>query len=189
LTTRSQLFSRPPAWFPSANRRGRGIPEPAESWLFETGSLTRRLRALCGDDFRVRVLGQDWQRPCADETRLLRLRAGQRAVVREVLLQCGDRPLVAARSVIPARTLHGAGRRLARLGRRPLGEVLFRDPRLERTRLELAELAAATWRPELSGAAGTGRTWGRRSLYRLGHGTLLVAEFFLPALFEREHSR
>ena len=66
------------------------------SWLFEAGSLTLRLRRLCGDDFRVVLLQQSWRQPYAEESRALRLRAGQRAVVREVALQVWEKLLPAA---------------------------------------------------------------------------------------------
>ena len=189
MTTRSLLFARPPAWHHVRASQSHHVPPGAESWLFEAGSLTRRLRALCGPGFRVRLLRQEWARPFADETQALGLLHARRAVVREVLLQCGDRPLVAARSVIPAETLRGARHGLARLGTRPLGEILFRDPRLERTHLELCAVEPRQWRRELAEAAdATGRIRGRRSWYRIGPGRLLVAEFFLPALFALEQS-
>ena len=162
------------------------MPADVASWLFEPDSLTQRLQGLCGDIFRVTLLGQGWTKPYAEEARALRLRAGQRAFVREVALQDGDQPLVLARSVIPARTLHGADRRLAHLGTRPLGQILFADPRLKRLKLELTLAGQSHWRPDLFEGAGsaTRSIWGRRSLYSLGPGhPLLVAEFFLPSLF------
>ncbi|BBL75773.1 chorismate--pyruvate lyase family protein [Methylomagnum ishizawai] len=187
LTTSSPLFTRPPVWRPVRPGQSHHIPPGAESWLFEQGSLTLRLRALCGPEFRVRLLRQDWAQPYADEARALGIPQLRRAVVREVLLQCGGRPLVAARSVIPADTLRGAGHALARLGTRPLGEILFRDPRLERTHLELTALEPRLWRRELAATLGlAGKIRGRRSCYRIGPGRLLVAEFFLPALFALE---
>jgi chorismate--pyruvate lyase len=187
LTTRSQLFARPPEWRPVRPSQSHHIPPGAESWLFEASSLTRRLRALCGPEFRVRLLRQDWARPYPDELQALGIPPARRAVVREVLLQCGDRPLVAARSVIPAETLRGARPGLARLGTRPLGEILFRDPRLERTHLELCAVEPRQWRREIGGTAGfSGKIRGRRNWYRIGPGRLLVAEFFLPALFALE---
>ena len=185
LTRRSELFDRPPRWLRVRHSPGLPIPPHTASWLFETGSLTRRLRTLWGEEFRVRVLSQGWSRPFADEVKALGLSPGRRALVREVALQRGDRPLVLARSVIPARTLKGVDRRLAHLGTRPLGEILFADPRLERKRLELAEIGTGAWQEALRGALDlSANAWGRRSLYTLGPGhTLLVAEFFLPEFF------
>jgi chorismate--pyruvate lyase len=190
LIPRSQLFIQPPRWFRVRHRRNRTIPPHIASWLFEAGSLTRRLRALCGEGFRVRLLRQAWDRPFAEEAEALGLAAGRRAVVREVALQRGGRPLVVARSVIPARTLKGVDRRLAHLGTRPLGEILFADPRLERKTLELTEIDVGLWQKDLRGNLDlSARIWGRRSLYALGRGhRLLVAEFFLPELFAPERN-
>lgn len=192
MTIRSQLFSRAPDWFQLGSSQRRRIPEDLHSWLFEPGSLTRRVRGLCGNEFHVRVLQQNWLRPFTDESRTLRLRLSRVALVREVMLQCGEQPLVVARSIIPASILRGTQRHLAYLGNRPLGEILFSDPNLKRLGLELAVVERAKWLPErskaLDFAESSDRIWGRRSLYAVAHGNLLVAEFFLPSLLEREAS-
>lgn len=182
----SQLFTRPLRWRRACPGSSASAVAPGElqSWLQEAGSLTLRLRRLCGDSFRLVVLDQAWQKPFAEEARLLRLRPGQRALVREVSLQDTDRPLVVARSIIPLHTLHGADRRLARLGNRPLGHLLFADPRLQRLDLHVTRVEPAQ---RLAGAfdSGSAPIWGRRSLYSLGRDhTLLVAEFFLPELMQ-----
>ena len=69
-------------------------------WLQDHGSLTRRLQSIC-PHLRVQRLSQHVIPPLPDEYRQLGLRRGQRALVREVLLICGDIPLVFAHSVIP----------------------------------------------------------------------------------------
>ena len=51
-------------------------------------------------------------------------------------------PWVFARTLIPARTLRGRGRRLTRLGSRPLGQVLFADPKVRRDPVEIARIVA-----------------------------------------------
>ncbi|HYE37642.1 chorismate--pyruvate lyase family protein [Methylocaldum sp.] len=190
MTTRSQLFSRAPAWFQLGSSQRSHIPEGLHSWLFETGSLTSRLRALCGAGFRVRLLRQRWLRPFAEESRALRLPPSRLALVREVLLQCDDQPLVLARSIIPADVLRGTQRHLAYLGNRPLGEILFSDPKLKRLRLQLATIENEKWRLDLSNAVdiaqSSNRIWGRRSLYAIAHGNLLVAEFFLPTVLKQK---
>ncbi|WP_348759287.1 chorismate--pyruvate lyase family protein [Candidatus Methylocalor cossyra] len=186
MTAPSQLFSRPPRWVPAADPRW-SVPPAVAAWLFEPGSLTHRLKALCGAEFRLRLLVQTWARPFPDEARALDLSAAHRMLVREVLLQWQDRPLVAARSIIPTRTLRGPLWGLARLGERPLGELLFASPRLERSGFELAEVDPAAWRSERVGMLELGtRAWGRRSRYVLDQGPLLVAEVFLPSLFHFE---
>ncbi|NJM13556.1 MAG: chorismate lyase, partial [Synechococcaceae cyanobacterium SM1_2_3] len=105
--------------------RSRLSPPGLADWLLNSGSLTRRLRLHCQSRFQVRVLGQGWGRPMADEARALGLRLGAWAWIREVQLLGDGQPWVFARTLIPADTLRGRGRRLTRLGTRPLGEVLI----------------------------------------------------------------
>lgn len=158
-----------------------------KSWLRESGSLTRRLRALCGPAFRVAVLGEDWRPPFPLEA--VRLRSDPRRLVwtREVALHCGDRPLIVARSLIPGGLLQGRHAQLSRLGQRPLGEWLFTNPDLRRLALEFARVEPDRWRglPALAEAHGN-TIWGRRALYRIAGQRLLVCEFFLPELFRLE---
>ena len=143
------------------------------------------MRQACIGQFRVRVLSQGWGRPLRSEARVLRLRHGERCLVREVHLLCDKRPWVFARTIIPATTLSGPQRRLARLGSRPLGAVLFADPSMRRGAVQIAALTArhvmfarATrnlmQRPQ--------RIWGRRSVFRVADKPLLVSEFFLPGI-------
>jgi chorismate--pyruvate lyase len=154
-------------------------------WLFDPGSLTQRLRALCGNRFRVHVLSQHWSRPRYDEARALQLRLDAWAWTREVQLLCGDQPWVFARTLIPARTLNGWGRRLTRLGNKPLGAVLFADFRVQRGPVEVARISA-THRLHQRAFAGftepPDAIWGRRSVFKRADEPLLVSEIFLPDL-------
>lgn len=161
------------------------VPATVASWLFDPGSLTRRLVARCGGGFRVRVLGQGWARPLLNEATRLGLPPWQVALIREVQLLCEETPWVYARTVIPHSTLRGAQRHLAHLGTRPLGAVLFADPGLRR---EDVEVACMTARHRLFHTAVQGlpeppaRIWGRRSVFFTGGKPLLVNEVFLPTL-------
>ncbi len=107
-------------------------------WLLHTGSLTRRVQQACAGRFRVRVEMQGWARPRLDEYRALGLRWGRIAFIREVHLLCDEQPWVFARTIIPVSTLRGRERRLAHLGSRPLGAVLFADPHMQRGPVEVA---------------------------------------------------
>ncbi len=154
------------------------VPAQWRPWLFDQGSLTARLVAKSSGDFRVQVLAQRWALPSADERRALGLGLRERALIREVLLHgCGD-PWVYARSVLPRALLRGRYRFLRRLGTRPLGALLFRDPALRRGPIEVAQPPLPA-RPELGRASAT-RAWQLRSLFYLGDQPLLVAESFLP---------
>lgn len=155
----------------------------AREWLQDTGSLTARLKGRCKISFRVRLLSQGWGRPLYSESRLLAMGNREIALVREVELVCDGVPWVFARTLIPATSLAGPARRLARLGERPLGEVLFSHRQMERGSTEMSRLtprhplfAEATGRLELPVAA----VWGRRTLFYLGGKPLLVNEVFLP---------
>lgn len=149
-------------------------------WLLDEGSLTARLIAASGGDFRVRVIAQSWQRPHADEARALGLRAASRALVREVALECGGEAWVFARSIIPETTLRGELRHLRRFGSRSLGALLFASPRSRRGDFELSRIEAGdAFLPE--GLAPARAVWARRSVFRLRDRALLVQEVFLPA--------
>ena len=163
------------------------VPAEIEPWLFDEGSLTRRILFNCKNDFRVEILSQDWQRPMLNEAMRLGAHAEHRALIREVLLYCGETPWVFARSVIPRKTLTGPRRFLGKLGNRPLGAILFSDPGIQRDALEIACIkqgqrmfAKATARlNELPDSI-----WGRRSVFYLHKKPLLVNEVFLPSIIK-----
>jgi chorismate lyase len=160
------------------------VPGDMLPWLYDRGSLTARIKRACPEGcFRVKVLKQRWGRPLYGETRLLGMRQGGWAIVREVELRCNGVPWVFARSLIPAVSLRGAARRLSMLGDRPLGELLFSEPGMRRGLIQVARLLprnrlfeAATGRMK----PAPGEVWGRRTLFYMADQPLLVNEIFLP---------
>lgn len=178
---------REPHWATWGRVRQHDLPGGIEHWLRDRGSLTARLKSASGGQFRVNLLSQGWARPLDSERRLLGMRQGSIAIVREVELVCGGVPWVFARTLMPVRSLTGPTRRLAMLGTRPLGEVLFADPSMRRGVTEMARLvpgcclfASATQHlPEAK------VIWGRRTLFHLSDKPLLVNEIFLPGIPER----
>ncbi len=154
-------------------------------WLINCGSLTDRLRERCAA-FSVELVFQEPRRATRDE-RFLAGGRGERALVREVFLRCGRTRVVFAHSVTRLASLRGAWRGLARLGARPLGAVLFADPRVRRRPLRYRKLGP---RDELHARAcvAAGRRlpalWARRSLFTLGKSPILVTEIFLPEILE-----
>lgn len=162
-----------------------GVPADVRPWLLDDGSLTRRLTQACDDRFRVEVLYQGWQRPMINEAMRLGLPLQQQALVRMVLLYCGDVPRVFARTVIPCSTLQGPLRFLSHLGNRPLGAVLFADPGIHREEMELTQIDKrhSLFNMALQASDNTAeKIWGRRSVFQLRGSPLLVNEFFLPEL-------
>lgn len=173
---------REPRWYSGAGLRQAELPPALGDCLLDRGSLTQRLRAACPGTFRVRLLGQQWTRPSPAEMRVLKLPGSQGVWTREVYLLCDEAPWVFARTLIPPGTLQGRCRRLKHLGVRPLGEVLFADPNVRRGEIEIARFT-----PEhaLHQAAAQGlirlRTpiWGRRSVFYVNGGQLLIYELFI----------
>jgi len=190
LTHKSFLFEREPNWLPAWRVRQGNIPSPVRSWLYERASLTQRLRNTCGHAFQVRLLQQCRAKPFQGEAKTLQISNGQHALIREVLLQCDRQPLILARTIIPHRTLRGAHRRLSSLGTRPLGEVIFSYPRLQRLKLEVTHVLKRDWSAEsMAEMAPDSGVWGRRTVYSLSGRKLLVCEFFLPAVLALEERR
>ncbi|RUQ34180.1 MAG: chorismate lyase [Candidatus Competibacteraceae bacterium] len=174
-----------PRWQTHPPPSSRLWPPDLSHWLFDAGSLTQRLLQRCPGQFRVQVLRQGWTRPDHDEAAALGLRRDAWAWTREVRLCCDEQPWVFARTVIPARTLRGRGRRLTRLGTRPLGAALFTDPGIRRGPLEVARIAAgqSLHQRAVAGCADpSAARWGRRSLFWLDGSPLLVCEIFLSNL-------
>jgi chorismate lyase len=157
-----------------------------QSWLGDTGSLTQRVIQHCDNrSFRVRLLRQRWGAPLNSERRLLRLRRGAVALLRDVELQCDDVPWVFARTLIPVTTLKGSARRLMQLGERPLGAVLFSDPGVTRGSTQITQLRPGHTLFDIACehyAEPPQLLWGRRTLFYLSKRPLLVNELFLPDL-------
>lgn len=175
------LRSRP-LWQPRQQRITDPPPAGLRDWLFDTGSLTRRVQCACPGRFSVEVLSQGWERPMHNEARRLGLRTGHLALVRQVHLLCDGQPWVFARTVIPQSSLGGPRRRLFRLGARSLGSVLFADPGVCRDEIEVCH----TWRGQDLHALATcyngaraESLWGRRSVFYLQGQPLLVGEVFM----------
>ncbi len=171
-------------WQPHHRFLRTAIPAELCSWLLDSASLTLRLQQLCPGCFEVRVLSQQWGRPHPDEVRALGMRRNRKAIIRQVQLLCNGTPWIYARTVIPVSSLRGRLKRLARLGTRPLGGVLFADPGMRRGGVELARIlpGEALHRAALGASCRSAQAiWGRRSVFTLARHPLLVSEVFLPA--------
>ncbi|MNN31522.1 Chorismate pyruvate-lyase [compost metagenome] len=89
-------------------------------------------------------------------------------------------PWVFARSVASRSALERGGLDLETLGSRSLGELLFCDQAFIRHPLEVCRYPQA-WLPA---EAQHDALWGRRSRFERDGLDLLVAEVFLPALWQ-----
>ncbi|VVN37928.1 Chorismate pyruvate-lyase [Pseudomonas fluorescens] len=167
-----------PLWLPQSQLNP--LPDtPTLDWLFDEGSLTRRLTGLSSDAFSVTPLFEGWQALRTDECAALGLAEGSEGWVREVYLRGHDQPWVFARSVASRSALQGDGLHMDELGSRSLGELLFCDQAFQRGSIEVCHYPAH-WLPSQCRAAGL---WGRRSRFDRGALSVLVAEIFLPTLW------
>ena len=173
-----------PFWQPGAQLRRAELPDEWRDWLLDQGSLTRRLQQHCAGRFSVELLCQRLQRPMLSEARALGRPATELALVRQVRLYCEQQAWVFARTIIPLPSLQGGLQRLTRLGTRPLGEVLFADPKMRREPVEVTRIGPQHALHRLAGTDGQAILWGRRSVFTLQQRPLLVSEFFLPGLLE-----
>ena len=154
--------------------------------MLDNASLTSRLRGFCRGEFSVQVISQQSSPPLYDERVALGMCRAESSLIREVFLCCDAIPFVFARTIIPARTLRGGGRRLARLGSRPLGALLFADPKAGRESMQVASLNSRhiLYHKALQGAEKSSPLlWARRTRFSYYSSPLLVNEIFLPELF------
>ena len=121
------------------------LAENVQSWAYEPGSLTKRLRSYYGDAVTVKLLFHKWRRPFLSERRLLKLPGHRYCLTREVLLHADSKPLILARTIIPEKTVKAARRNLNHLGTRPLGEVIFSYPDLERVEMQITCIQPHEW--------------------------------------------
>ncbi len=174
----------------SIHSRYRWLKRPCSSdlyhaWLIERSSLTARLQQRYRD-FSVQSQLNHYAKPSQEEASALRLTAKHTALIREVIL-CGEggRPLVFAHSVLPRKSLRGAWRGLGRLGNKPLGAVLFANPKVKRAAFSYKKLTANHVLYQIATRHLVSKPvflWARRSVFNLNEANIMVTEVFLPNL-------
>lgn len=162
-------------WFDADQLDSYVAPDPVGGWLRERGLLTQRLRASCKEHFRLEVLADTGLQAPADDVHL-----------REVLMCCGDRPCIYARTLIPAATAK-AHPWLRSLGNEPLGERLQDRDGVKRSDFRFAALGAGTPEarqllPEDLANSTTDILWARSSTFSIGAHEISVTEIFLPGI-------
>lgn len=173
-------LSEEPPWRPMARFTARELPQSDRHWLLDDGSLTSRLVALSGGNFRVDRLYQGWQVPRPSERRLLDLPSRELALIREVVLLASEQSVVFARSVFPLSCLTGSLSHLRRLQTKPLGAILFKHPGMRRSPFELASMPGRSgYLPEALHQSEP--AWGRRSRFIIEGKSLMVSEVFLSS--------
>lgn len=176
----SFLFTQDPQWKKVRSGIRKDFSADVSSWVYEKNSLTKRLRDFYGDSVTVEILFHRWKPAYLSECRLLNLPHQQFNLIREVLLHADGKPLILARTILPDRTIKIAKRNLSHLGTRPLGEVIFSYPKLERLGLDSCCVPSHFWADSLMNKVSIEQPiWGRRTVYAIQKQTLLVSEFFM----------
>lgn len=165
------------------------VNDDLQSWLLDPSSLTTRLKSHC-KNFRVELLGQHITN-CDENEAVALIPAGEKVLIREVILFCDDTPQVFARSLLPLSSLTGEEQALASLGTQSLGQVLFNNPSLKRNKIEVAQfdqnssiaILIKNLPKSLMPNLLPENLWGRRSIFLLENKPLMVAEVFLPGSY------
>lgn len=144
------------------------IPLTVQSWLFEKGSLTARLKQVC-QQFDVKVQSEKWiEKTFENETALL---PAESYWCREVVLHGDGKPWVAARTLI-SKDLLTHYQSLFTLGDKPIGEWLFSLS---------AQRIGIQWAKDPESGL-----YARRSLFLVQEMPLLISELFLENSLIRE---
>ena len=152
-----------------------------QRWLLAAGSMTAQLQAL--GELSVRSLHEHESTLPEDEADFLGVPPASPCLLREVALCVDDAPCVFARSLLPLSSLTGTNAVLATMAARPLGSELFRAPEAERRTMQACLLPGEQLPQNL--ACQQPELLARRSLFLKNGLPLLVAECFLPALWQR----
>lgn len=145
-----------------------------KAWLTYPGSLTTQLRYVTGGALEHRLCWQAFGYPTQDEAQALGIKTDELVWIREIQWWCHGKLAVAARAIIPKKSLAGKGKQLRNIGHRSLGDVLFSDTNLKRNPFEVSK--------SISG-------WARRSLFYFHGQPVLVHENFLAPIFSYDIKR
>lgn len=155
------------------------------NWLFDQGSLTQRLTRLCNATFTVQLLSEGWQPLTDDECQALNIVSNSCGWVREVFLCDGQKPWVFARSVAGQAELEASGFDISQLGTRSLGELLFSHQAFSRGAMHICQFPCRQL-PSIAQqqTSNQSHVWARRSCFQKNSLGVLVAEVFLPNLWQ-----
>jgi chorismate--pyruvate lyase len=170
-------------WMPAERLGAVSIEPRLRQWLIGQGLLTARLRAVGGEQFRVR-LAEQFSALLDATTRQDLGTTDTAALFREVSLQVGAATWVYAQSIIPDSTL-GLFPWLAELGDSPLGETIGSMSGVTRQPYEFAAIPAAhplALRVLALISERPAEIWARRAMLRLRGAPLIVQELFCPSI-------
>lgn len=166
-------------WYSPKQIPAHAIPPSLREWLLYKGSMTRRLKRLCGQ-LTIELTSNEIARPHFSEAKILEMRMRSVALIREITMVADGEPWIWARTVMPLSSLRGKARRLRVLKQVPLGKILFKDKSITRSPFSLAKLD-----PKVFSAESQYPAFARRSFFYLSQKPILLTEIFLPDLLKR----
>lgn len=175
------IYSLEPVWHKNTQ------PEmPSELTIAD--SMTKYMQQASKQSFQVKLLAQTFKNPRPSEAFLLSISKYRGVMVREVYLLCDDQICMFARSLFPIDTLFGKGWQLQYLGEKPLGSLLFNDPKLGRSPFDFVKLHF--WDEDYEKATThlaikPDFLWARRSVFYWHQKELMVEEVFLPHFLDK----
>jgi len=179
----------------SPDGRWTATPRPSltpiqKHWLLRPGALTAGLRAQ--GRMTLRVLREAASGLTVQECWMLGQAAGSPIWMREIVMAVDGVDSVFARSFTPLRDAHGCWQGMRQLRARPLADMLYHDPRIQRSPFRVVRLgrqdpayrALLRLLPDLPGPPPLPcAVLARCSVFRLHARPLLVMECFLPAFW------
>ncbi len=160
------------------------ISLPFRNIFLDVGSMTKIIKKLSNDRFDVTVLKHSWEKPHVSEQKMISLE-NKWGIGREVVLHGINQPWIFARSFFPEAVVKAHGYQFLALGQRPLGEILFNNPKVVRGDFSIACLYP--WHREYQVASNAlGQSpecfWARRSQFFLPDGAITLLEVFSPLM-------
>lgn len=152
-----------------------------EDWLFDRGSLTKRLMKLSHGNLTLEILSEAKQFLREDEYQYLDIFPSQPQWVREVILKGNNVPWIYARSILIApHEYQDNPTSFIHTGKQPLGFILFDKANFERSFIEVTRYAKENLPLKYSYA----ELWARRSCFKNEQQIAFVQEVFLPDLWK-----
>lgn len=160
------------------------LPAVFRAWLGFAGSFMDRLREYGILDARIEVVKESMAPLTLCEQQYLNIE-DKSAFIREVLILNDACEWMFARTIIPDILLNQDLPALKHLGSNSLGSILFKHPKVQRSKFWYALLSPDhPWHKKVNITGHLKQTiYGRRSLFTLNAHSLLLTEFFFPAIF------
>lgn len=161
------------------------VSRSKRTWMMRPGALTKGLRDI--GRVELKILKQDIGALQREEAKLLNLPIRSLVWTRQISMWIDGELCVVARSVAPLRDTHGVWRGVKGLNTRPLADILYQDPSINRSSFEVSRVRCAA--PLYLIAKKTLRSacpnalYARRSVFWRTGKPLMVSECFLPAFW------